>query len=304
MKPKQPLSKLLSEYQPRPRRSFYQRMENAPWKRPESKIVRHPNRPIRFRWIYAAALILLLAALAFFIPPVRAAVSAWLGLSVAPSNQMPAQAVTLAAAATPTPTAAPPWPTPPGLAFTLTPQETLPAATSVPAQTQPPASLQKPAEIDQMSAQAGWDVLCPGHLPEGYRFESAYLDTNHQMVVLTYLATQPLPGAADPTLTATHTITLLQAQKNDFVPLQVAPATNVEDVRVNGQPAVYAVGAWDSEFVPDAGDPNGGKMVSRWRNDLAVQNLYWQVGNIYLALVSDDSGLSQGQLIDTAASVH
>ncbi len=296
MKPKQPLSKLLSEYQPRPGRFFYQRMENAPWNQPETKTVRHRNRPIRMRWIYAAALILLLAVLALFIPPVRAAVSAWLGLSVAPSNQMPAEAVTLAAVTSPTPTVAP--------AATLRLQETLPDATAAPAQTLPPADRQKPADIEQMSAQAGWDVLSPGNLPEGYKFESAYLDTNHQMVVLTYLATRPLPGASDPTLTATYSITLLQAQKNDFVPLQVAPATNIEDVQVNGQPAVYAAGAWDTEFVPDANDPNGGKMVSRWRNDLAVHNLYWQGGTIYLVLVTDDNSLSQQQLIEMAASVQ
>ncbi len=293
MKPKQPLSKMLSEYNPHPGRSFYQRMENTPWNQPETYMVRHQNRPFQFRWIYAAAIILLLAVLAFFIPPVRAAVSAWLGLSVAPSNQMPVGAVTLVAAASPTPTPA----------ATLTPEAARPSATASPAQTLPAFPSQKPAEINQMSAQAGWDVLSPSILPEGYKFESAYLDTNHQMVVLTYLATRPLPGAADPSLTATSSITLLQAQKNDFIPMQVAPATNIQDVQVNGQPAVYAVGAWDTEFVPDAKDPNGGKMVSTWRNDLAVQNLYWQVGSIYQALVTDDAGLSKGQLIDTAGSV-
>ncbi len=292
MKPKQPLSKILSEYKPHPGRSFYQRMEDAPWNQTETQKLTHQNRPYQFHWIYAAALILLLAVLAIFIPPVRAAVSAWLGLSVAPSNQMPVGAVTLVAAASPTPTTA----------DTLTPEAARPSATAAPAQTLPALSLQKPAEISQMSAQAGWDILSPSVLPEGYKFEGAYLDTNHQMVVLTYLATRPLPGAADPTLTATSSITLLQAQKNDFVPMQVAPATNIQDVKVNGQPAVYAVGAWDSEFVPDAKDPNGGKMVSTWRNDLAVQNLYWQVGSIYMALVTDDNALSQGQLIDLAAS--
>ncbi len=295
MKPKQPLSKMLAEYNPRPGKTFYQKMENAPWNQPENKVVRHQNRPVQFRWIYAAAVILLLAVLAFFIPPVRAAVSAWLGLSVAPSNQMPAQAVTLVAVTSPTPTAA--------LAPTSTPENSLSDATATPVQTQPAANAQKPDEIIQLSAQAGWEILTATRLPEGYQYESAYFDTNHQMVVLTYLATRPLPGAADPGLTATHSITLLQAQKNDFVPLQVAPATNIEDVTVNGQPAVYAVGAWDTEFVPDAKDPNGGKMVSTWRNDLAVQNLYWQVGKVYLVLVTDDNSLSQQQLIDFAASV-
>ncbi len=295
MKPKQPLSKILSAYQPRPGNSFYQRMESAPWNQPEANMARHQRGPIQFRWIYAAAFFLLFVILAAAIPPVRAAVSAWLGLSVAPSNQVPAQSLTLVAVTPPTPTATP--------TANPTQSSAVASATAAPAQTQPPAETEIPPEISQLSPQAGWNILVPSQLPDGYQFQSAYFNTNQQLVVLTYLATQPLPGAADPTLTATHTITLLQAQKNDFVPMQVAPATNVEDVRVNGQPAVYAVGAWDTEFVPDDKDPNGGKMVSTWRNDLSVQNLYWQVGKIFLVIVTDDNSLSKQQLIDLAASI-
>ncbi len=161
-----------------------------------------------------------------------------------------------------------------------------------------------PAEFSQLSAQAGWDILAPGQLPEGYHFQSAYYDTNHQMVILTYLVTRTLPGAADPSLTASKTITLAQAMKNDFIPMQIAPGTNVEDTQVNGQPAAYAVGAWDAEFVKDDNDPNGGKMVYNWRNDLPVQNLYWQVGKVYLALITDDEAVSKQALIDTAASMR
>ena len=153
-----------------------------------------------------------------------------------------------------------------------------------------------------MSQTAGWDVLAAGFLPEGYKFESAYFDANHQMAILTYLATKPLPG--DPSLTSSHTITLLQALKNDFVPLQVAPAASVVDIQVSGQPAAYAVGAWDTEFVPDAKDPqSGGKMVSTWRNELKVQNVYWQVGQVFLALVTDDAGVSKEELIRMAEGV-
>jgi hypothetical protein len=78
----------------------------------------------------------------------------------------------------------------------------------------------------------------------------------------------------------------------------------VADIQVNGQPAAYTVGAWDTEFVKDDQDPNGGKMVSTWRNDLPVQNLYWQVGNVYLALVTDDEAVSREELIDMAAGAR
>ncbi len=85
--------------------------------------------------------------------------------------------------------------------------------------------------------------------------------------------------------------------------MQIAPDTNVEDIQVNGQPAAYAVGAWDAQFVKDDNDPNGGKMVSTWRNDLPVQNFYWQVGKAYLLLVTDDESVSKQDLIDMAASI-
>jgi len=123
------------------------------------------------------------------------------------------------------------------------------------------------------------------------------------MLILTYLVTRPLPGASDPSLTSTESITLLQSQANDFVPMQIAPNTNVTDTQVNGLPAAYSMGGWDTEFVKDSTAPNGGKMVSSWRNDLPVKNLYWQVGEIYLALITADGAVSQQELIDMANSI-
>jgi len=35
-----------------------------------------------------------------------------------------------------------------------------------------------------------------------------------------------------------------------------------------------------------------------------ILNLFWQKGDLYLTLVSDDTALSQGDLVDTAASVY
>jgi hypothetical protein len=145
--------------------------------------------------------------------------------------------------------------------------------------------------------------LTPLHLPEGYQFQSAFFDTNNKMLMLTYLVTRTLPGASDPSLTSSQTITLLQSQKNDFVPMQIAPNTNVTDIQINGVPAAYTVGGWDTEFVKDSTEPNGGKMVSSWQNDLPVKNLYWQIGKIYLALVTADEAVSQQDLIDMASSI-
>ena len=287
MKPDQKLSKLFEDYHPRPGERFYQRMANTPWNQKEKPMTAHSQRKLRFGWQAAAVLVLVLTMLAFSIPSVRASISAWLGLSVAPSNQMPAQAVTLAVLNTPTPTQENP-----------TPAETV----APPAET-PPANTAQPGETNPLSAQAGWEVLTAAYLPEGYAYQSAYFDTNHQMAILTYTATRPLPGSTDPSLTETKTITLLQAAKNDFVPMQIAPSTQVEDVTVGNQPGAYAVGAWDTEFVPDDKAPGGGNMVSTWRSDLKIQNLYWQVGDIYLVLISDDEAVSRQEMIKTAEGV-
>jgi len=259
------------------------------------------TRPTRYGWQIVLAVLLVLVVLSLSIPAVRASLSAWLGLSVAPSNQMPATAVTLVA------------PTPPAAASTVpavVPEPTQPQASIVPTAvqsattSQPAVSAGKPAEIIQLSSQAGWDILAPGRLPAGYHYESAYFDINHQMAVLTYTATRALPGATDPSLTETKAITVLQAQKNDFVPLEIALSAQPADVKVNGQPAVYVIGAWDTEFVKDDKDPNGGKIVSTWRNDLQVKNLYFQVAKIFVTIVTDDAAVSQQELVDLAANMN
>jgi hypothetical protein len=242
-----------------------------------------PAPPARKGWLIAVAIILLLIVLILIIPGVHASVSSWMGLSVAPSEQVPASTVVLVA---------------------LTPQ-TIIDATEIPVSTQvqSPVSTATSTEVNQTPSQPEWDTLTPIYLPEGYQFQSAFYDTNLKMLILTYLVTRPLPGATDPSLTSSETITLLQSQKNDFIPMQIAPNTNVTDIQVNGQPAAFTLGGWDTEFVKDSTAPNGGKMVSSWRNDLPVKNLYWQVGKIFLALITTDDAVSQQELIDMASSI-
>jgi hypothetical protein len=243
-------------------------------------------------WRIVIAIIVVLILLVLIIPGVRASVSSWLGLSVAPSEQMPPSALDLIAVSVQTSTNT----TPTG-AGVVTPPQTNPSPTQSEAS---PGTL---ADFNQFLTQAGWEILAPTFLPEGYQFQSAFYDTNHNMLILTYLITRSLPGSTDPSLTSSETITLLQSQKNDFVPMQIAPNTNVTDIQVNDLPAAYSVGGWDTEFVKDSTAPNGGKMVSSWRNELPVKNLYWQVGDIYLALMTADEAVSQQELIDMAASI-
>jgi len=256
--------------------------------------------PTRFKWQIGIAIILVLVLLSLSIPQVRATLSSWLGLSVAPSNQMPVSAVTLVAVTSPT-SAGPS----PAVATNTSLPQTSGSSTEIPSSApgQPVISTGLPADLSQLATLAGWDVLTPSVLPEGYQYQSAFFDTNDKMLILTYLVTRPLPGATDPSLTSSETITLLESQKNDFVPMQIAPSTNVTDIQVNGLPAAYTVGGWDTQFVKDAAEPNGGKMVSSWRNDLPVKNLYWQVGKIYLALMTSDGTVSQQDLLDMASSI-
>jgi hypothetical protein len=240
-------------------------------------------------WQIAIGLIVILILIVFVVPGVRAALSSWLGLTVAPSSQVTAAPVTLEAVVTSVPTQ---------------PATQAPAASTEPSSPTPPApGSSGTIDFNQLASQTGWNVLTPSWLPEGYQFQSAYFDTNQKMLVLTYLVTRPLPGSGDPSLTSSETITLLESQSNDFVPMQVAPNTTVTDVQVNGSPAAFSMGGWDTQFVKDSNEPGGGKMVSSWRNDLLVKNLYWQVGKVYLTLVTSDEQVTQQDLIDIADSI-
>jgi hypothetical protein len=258
------------------------------------------SRPPRSWWKIAGAILIVLILLAVIIPGVRASISSWLGLSVASSTQVTITPAALETAIPPTPVRSL---AKTAVLTTLPQTETAQTEGAYPTSSQPEGTLGIAAEIRQLATQAGWEIPLPSHLPEGYHFQSAFFDTNNKMLILTYLVTRPLPGTSDPSLTSTESISLLQAQKNDFVPMQIAPNTNVTDIEVNGLPAAFTVGGWDTEFVKDNTSPNGGKMVSSWRNDLPVKNLYWQVGKIYLALVTTDAGVSQQDLVEMASSI-
>ncbi len=258
------------------------------------------NKPSLFKWLIPVVIVGVLILLIGAIPGVHASVINRLGISIAPSSQVPAAPLTLQALATSTPAEA-------GAVVNASPvpaQLTSPAALTIPPSTAQSAGASGTStDIKELSSQVGWEVLSPTVLPAGYKYQSAYFDVTNKMLVLTYLVTRPLPGATDPSLTSSETISLIESPNNDFVPMQIAPNTVFTDTLVNGQPAVYNLGGWDSQFIKDNTQPNGGKMVSSWRNDLPVKNLYWQVGDIYLLLVSSDAAVSQPELLDIASSV-
>ena len=156
------------------------------------------------------------------------------------------------------------------------------------------------SEILQVSGKAGWKVLTPSFLPEGYSFESVYYDQANQLVSLSFMATRKLPGSD---LTETKSVTLDEAQRNDMIPMVISPLSTAMAITVDGTSASYIIGAWETTFVPNPAETNGGHMESQWRNDLLVQNIYWQVRDLYLVLITDDSVVVQGDLVNMADSI-
>jgi len=278
------LSSMLTEYAPKPSQRFYSRMANSPWNRKEQKIM--SSNPVRRLTMSVALMLVIVAALAVSIPSVRASISAFFGLGLSPSDTLIQPTGTLDLS-TPVPT--------PIVATQVIP--------SVEAPTLNPAShvdLSAEPSIQQVTGLAGWAVLIPTYLPEPYHFDSAYYDATNQIIYLSFFATRSLEGSD---LTETKSITLAEAKRNDVVPLMVAPSTSIEDVSVANAPAAYAMGAWDSNFVQNANEPNGGHMEWTWRNDLQIQNLFWQAGEVYLVLITDDNQISRDELLKIADSI-
>ena len=69
-------------------------------------------------------------------------------------------------------------------------------------------------------------------------------------------------------------------------------------------PGAYALGGWDSEFVADSSEANGGHFEAAWNSSLKAQNIYWQSGDVALVLITDDPQISKRDLLAMAASVR
>jgi len=278
---KKSLSSMLEQYAPKPSQRFYDRMANSPWNRKE-QIRMFSVRRLTFS---VALVLALFAAFALTVPSVRASISAFLGLGKS-SSDIIIQPTGTVDISTPVPTA-----------IATQPNATVEVAT---AQLVGNVVLTAHPNIQQVTGLAGWSVLTPRYLPEGYHFDSAYYDATNQLIYLSFFATRPLAGSD---LTETKSLTLVEAKRNDIVPLMVAPSATIEDVIVAGTPAAFVIGAWDSTFVSNASEPNGGHMEWNWRNDLQVQNLFWQNGDVYLVLITDDVHVSKYELLKLADSI-
>lgn len=148
-------------------------------------------------------------------------------------------------------------------------------------------------KIGEVSARAGWAVKIPSWLPEGYTFQDATYLSNDQVVVLTFTATRQLPGD-DPAMSETKMITLVEGTNNAVVPLKMASEADLQDITRNGEAAIYAVGAWDV-------DASTG--TATWNNAYLLQNVYWQSGEVFFNLNTDDTLVSKEELLKMAESV-
>ncbi|HEX2978974.1 MAG TPA: hypothetical protein VHO48_01800 [Anaerolineaceae bacterium] len=166
-------------------------------------------------------------------------------------------------------------------------------AETVPNPPVPAESIVDRQKVDEIAPLAGWEIKTPTWAPEGYAYHDALYDATNHLVLLTFFATRTLPGG-DPNMTQTKVITLVQAERNDIVPLMVAPSTNVDDISVLGQPAAYATGAWEGDAVSG---------LSTWNASYELKNVYWQMGTVYVNLNTDDAQVSKEDLIQMANSV-
>ena len=154
----------------------------------------------------------------------------------------------------------------------------------------PAGSLVDSQQMHEISNLAGWEIKVPTWLPPAYSFTDGVYDSTNKMVILTFTATRQLPGN-DPTMTETKAITMMQALQNDILLLMVAPTTIIEDVSINGQPAAFAIGAWENNATT-------GKAI--WNSSYQLQNVYWQVDGVYLTLNTNDTQVSQDDLFRMA----
>ncbi len=297
---KKNIASLLAGYSPSPTRQFYQRMAQAPWNRKEPTKLTTQLRRIGLGLALAAVFI---AAFILAVPLVRASLSSFFGLGISPSNNLvqPTGTIDLSTPPPAQPATDTPQPAPSATSSATQPPAE-PSATPGAVESQPGGlNLTANPNIQQVTELSGWQAVTPGYLPEGFHFDSAYYDATNKLIMMSFFATEKLAGSD---LTATLSLTLVQAKHNDVVPLMAAPGSAIQDVKVGEAPAAYVTGAWDSNFVANASETNGGHMEWNWRSDLPIQNVFWQVGDIYLVLITDATSLSQEELLKTAASIR
>jgi len=124
----------------------------------------------------------------------------------------------------------------------------------------------------------------------------ASYEVNNQQVVLTFLVRRLLPDGNG--LTETKSLTLVEGMQSEAAPLKIATQAQAVTIQIGEFPGFYIIGAWDTSY-----DSQSQSMITIWRNDLVIQNIYWQSENIHLVLISDDDQLSQSDLIKIARSV-
>jgi len=146
--------------------------------------------------------------------------------------------------------------------------------------------------INEISNLAGWKVLSPNWLPDGYQFNEALFDSANKMVTLTFIATHPIQGS-NPIITQTNVITLVESLRNDLIPLIVAPDADIGSMIINGQAAAYTIGAWKNDKATG---------TATWDSTYQLQTINWQIDSTYLSINTNDTLVSKDDLLRVAES--
>ncbi len=134
-------------------------------------------------------------------------------------------------------------------------------------QTTPTVTFHEPRPaltVEQVEAQAGFDVLVPAYVPAGYELQDVYYDEGGKLVSQFYMRN----GLG---------FNLVQMQAQSAEPLEVGASAEIIEVTIGDVVGQYVEGNWtvtstrDGDTVTFAGQT--------WDSDFPFSQMRWQVGD-------------------------
>jgi hypothetical protein len=110
--------------------------------------------------------------------------------------------------------------------------------------------------LDQLKASAGFDVIAPPELPQGYSLQTAAYDKGSGNVVLTYT-------------------TNIEEKRHLFVVITEAQGLNTNDIGFQAQVDAVSFGSWTGELVQGGWMAADGQAFEAWDNDVPLVTLRW-----------------------------
>ena len=130
-------------------------------------------------------------------------------------------------------------------------------------------------EADQYGKTAGYDVLLPTYLPDGFEFVEADVISMAQLVMLKYQ-------------NAAVKINITEQPLTEISPQEVGASAEIQDMSIQrGDQTVigqYVQGSWVFNLAPGTPTPAPGQALSdvgEWRSDIPERRLQWQENGIF-----------------------